>query len=104
MLTRATAHTAATGAGAARLANSNHDDFLWLVFVAALMLGGHFAMTQAFVEADLSTVLPVEFVQLLWASGLGFLLFSESPDLWVFVGGGIDLPVAQFMPRLKHSA
>ena len=62
-------------------------DLIWLVLVAALMVGGHIAMTQAFVEADMATVLPVEFVQLLWATGLGFLLFSETPEAWVFVGG-----------------
>lgn len=62
-------------------------NFLWLILVAALMTGGHTAMTQAFVESELTTVLPVEFVQLLWASGLGFLLFAELPDLWVLVGG-----------------
>jgi len=62
-------------------------DLIWLSFVAALMVSGHTAMTQAFVDADLTTVLPVEFVQILWASGLGFLLFAEQLDLWVLVGG-----------------
>jgi len=62
-------------------------DLIGFTLIAALMVGGHTAMTQAFVEAEMVTVLPVEFVQLLWASGLGFLLFSEVPNLWTVVGG-----------------
>ncbi len=62
-------------------------ELLWLTLVAILMVGGHSAMTQALVEADLVTVLPVEFVQLRWASGLGFLLFSETPSAWTWLGG-----------------
>jgi len=62
-------------------------DLFWLTVVAALMVGGHMAMTQALTEAEMITVLPVEFAQLLWASGLGYILFSETLDFWTLVGG-----------------
>lgn len=77
-------------------------DLIWLVFVATLMMGGHVAMTQALVEAEMTTVLPVEFVQLLWASGLGFLLFSETPDLWVCLGGLLIFSGSVYAASQEH--
>ncbi len=77
-------------------------DLICLGFVAALMVGGHLAMTQAFVEADMTTVLPVEFVQLLWASGLGLLLFSETPEPWIFVGGLLIFSGSVYAASQEH--
>jgi len=63
------------------------QQYFWLAVVAVLMVAGQVAYTQAFEEADLTTVLPVEFAQLLWASLLGFLIFSEVPNVWTWIGG-----------------
>ncbi|MEQ8193271.1 MAG: DMT family transporter [Rhodospirillales bacterium] len=37
--------------------------------------------------ADLSALMPLEFVRLLWMAGLGFVFFGEVPDIWTWVGG-----------------
>ncbi|MSO93671.1 MAG: DMT family transporter [Rhodospirillales bacterium] len=41
---------------------------------------------QAFRAADLTLVLPFDFLRLIWAAVIGFLLYSEIPTLWVWVG------------------
>jgi drug/metabolite transporter (DMT)-like permease len=37
--------------------------------------------------ADLSALMPLEFVRLLWMAGFGFVFFGEVPDIWTWVGG-----------------
>ncbi len=49
----------------------------------------HYTMVQSLNAADASLVAPFNYVRVLWAIGLGYLLFGEIPDLWTFVGGGI---------------
>ncbi|WP_245155606.1 DMT family transporter [Paracoccus ravus] len=50
---------------------------------------GHYCMTRAFAEAPLTVTQPVVFLQLIWASLLGALVFAEPIDLWVLVGGAV---------------
>lgn len=50
---------------------------------------GHYAMTRAFAAAPLTVTQPVTFLQLLWASLLGALVFHERIDIWVIAGGAV---------------
>ena len=34
-------------------------------------------------------VFPVDYTRLVWASVIGYLVFSEVPDVWTWVGGTI---------------
>ncbi|MDN3712070.1 DMT family transporter [Paracoccus cavernae] len=62
---------------------------LTLGLTALCATAGHYAMTRAFAIAPLTVTQPVTFLQLLWASLLGLLVFSEPVDIWVLVGGGL---------------
>lgn len=61
----------------------------WLALVAALATLGHYAMTRSFSAAPLAVTQPVTFLQILWSSALGALVFSEAVDIWVVLGGGL---------------
>lgn len=50
---------------------------------------GHYAMTRAFAVAPLTVTQPVVFLQLIWASMLGALVFGEPFDIWVLTGGAV---------------
>jgi len=50
---------------------------------------GHFTLTKALTLAPISVLQPVSFLQLLWATLFGILLFGESIDGFVVLGGGI---------------
>ena len=71
----------------------------WLLLTAALATLGHLAMVQAFRAADLPVTQPVEFVQLVWATLLGFYVFGETPDIWVWIGGGVIVGSATYIAR-----
>ncbi|WP_230383000.1 DMT family transporter [Paracoccus shanxieyensis] len=60
-----------------------------LACTAAFATAAHYAMTRAFVAAPLTVTQPVVFLQLIWASLLGALVFAEPVDLWVLIGGGV---------------
>lgn len=61
----------------------------WLAVVAALATLGHYLMSRAFQAAPLAVTQPVAFVQLVWATGLGALVFHEPVDGYVLLGGGL---------------
>jgi len=65
------------------------EEMIWLFAVAALATVGHLTMTQAFRCAEVTALQPITFLQLVWATMLGYYVFGEEPDLWTWVGGGI---------------
>ncbi|SPJ23993.1 DMT family transporter [Palleronia abyssalis] len=65
------------------------DEIGWLFLVATLATTGHFTMTLAFKSADISVTQPVTFLQLVWASLLGWVVFGEGLDAYVLTGGTI---------------
>jgi drug/metabolite transporter (DMT)-like permease len=65
------------------------EAWLWLIFVGACGSAIQLCFAKAFSLADTSVVLPFDFLKLVWASLVGFLLFAEIPDLWTWVGGTI---------------
>lgn len=61
----------------------------WLALVAVFATTGHYFMTRAFGVAPMAVTQPVSFLQLVWATVLGLVVFAEPVDPWVLVGGGI---------------
>lgn len=61
----------------------------WLAAVAALATVGHYTMTRAFRAAPLAVTQPVTFLQILWATLLGALVFGEAVDGYVILGGAL---------------
>ncbi len=60
-----------------------------LLGMGALGFVAHFTMLQSLGAADASLVAPFNYVRVLWAIGLGFVWFGETPGQWTFVGGGV---------------
>ena len=73
------------------------EQLAWMLLVAAFATAAHYCMTRAFEAAPLSVTQPVGFLQLLWATLLGWLVFGEGVDVWVVVGGGIILASVSFI-------
>ena len=65
------------------------EQLMWLGLVAGFATTAHYCMTRAFRVAPLTVTQPVTFLQLVWATLLGALVFGEGVDLWVILGGGI---------------
>lgn len=60
-----------------------------LLLIGVFGATGHLALAQAFKEADTTAVMPFDFMRLIWASILGFIVFAEVPDIWTWAGGSV---------------
>lgn len=67
----------------------NLEQWLWLMFIGVAGTLGQMAMTQALKLADVTVVTPFNFLKLIWAAAIGFVVFAEIPDLWTWIGGFI---------------
>ena len=65
------------------------NDIIGLSIVAILATLGHLTLTQAIKTAPLTFTQPISYLQLIWATLIGFYFFSEKIDLFVLMGGGI---------------
>ncbi len=63
------------------------DELALLAVIGVLGTLGQYCMAQAFKEADVTAVLPINFLSLIWASIIGYLAFAEVPDIWTWAGG-----------------
>ena len=70
---------------------------LWLGGVAAFATAGHYCMTRAFAAAPMTVTQPVTFLQLVWASLMGWIVFHESIDPYVLLGGGMIIAAISYM-------
>lgn len=63
----------------------------WVLFVALGVLAGvgHYFVTIAYSQAPAATIAPFNYMQLLGAAILGYLLFDSIPDFWTWVGTAV---------------
>ncbi len=73
------------------------EELALLFAVACFATAGHYTMTLAFAAAPVTVTQPVTFLQLVWATLLGALVFAEPVDIWVILGGGIILGSVSFI-------
>ena len=63
----------------------------WWLFAASGLLGfvAHFSIARSLMLADASAVAPLNYVRLLWAIGIGLVVFGHVPDAWTLAGGAL---------------
>ena len=61
----------------------------WLTFLICGILGsvGHYFLARSFSVADISATQSVKFLDLVWASLLGWLIFADVPNRSTLIGG-----------------
>ena len=79
-------------------------ELLWLLLTAVFATAGHYTLTRAFACAPLTVTQPVTFLQLIWASLLGYFVFGESLDPWVILGGGIIVASVTYIFHRESAA
>ncbi len=60
-----------------------------LLFVLCGLLGssGHYCLTRSYAAADISASQSVKFLDLVWASAIGWLVFTDLPSRTTLIGG-----------------
>jgi len=59
----------------------------WVLLAGCLGSFGHWCLTKAYQMADISAAQPVKFLDLVWASLLGYLVFGHAPAIATIIGG-----------------
>ncbi|MFN4170509.1 MAG: DMT family transporter [Pseudorhodobacter sp.] len=80
----------------------NATQLALLAFVAIFATVGHYCMTRAFSAAPMAVTQPVVFLQLVWATLLGALVFNEGFDGFVIAGGGIIIASVSYIAWREH--
>jgi drug/metabolite transporter (DMT)-like permease len=63
----------------------------WFSFAACGVLGSlaHYMLTRSFAIADISATQSVKFLDLIWATVLGWLVFGDMPSRSTLIGGAV---------------
>ena len=73
----------------------------WLGFAATGVLGtlAHYSLTRAFALSDISATQSLRFLDLVWASVLGWLVFGDVPSEWTWAGALVILGSTVWIAR-----
>ncbi|TNE39636.1 MAG: DMT family transporter [Alphaproteobacteria bacterium] len=69
----------------------------WLAVAAVVATSGHYSITRAFQAAPITVTQPLGFLQLVWATILGVILFDEGLDPFVLIGGAVIVGAATYI-------
>lgn len=75
---------------------TGHD--LW-IFVLIGLIGaiGQFFVTEAFRFGEVSLLVPIEYLGLIWATLMGYLLWNQVPTATVLIGAGIIIASSAYI-------
>ena len=76
--------------------------FLWCMALAGTI--AHLCLTRAFSLVDITALQPLEFIKLPFAVILAWIIFSEWPGLWTFVGGAIIFTSTVYITRREAAS
>jgi len=71
----------------------------WLAVVGILAALGHITMVRAITHVEVSSLEPFTYVRLLWAAIIGYLVFSEFPGMWTWIGAAVIVGATSYIVR-----
>ena len=74
----------------------------WLLVLGTLGGAGQLALAQSLRLAETHVVTPFDFLRLVFVSILGFLVFDQVPDIFVWVGGSTIFASVAFIAYREH--
>ena len=73
------------------------SEMFWLSLTALFATLGHYTLTRAFASAPIMVTQPVFYLQLVWATILGAVMFDEPADPFVIAGALIVVAAALYI-------
>lgn len=73
--------------------------WLWVALMAVIGPGSMWIYVNAIRHAEASVLAPFSYMRLIYALALGWLMFSEWPDAWSFVGMALIVGSAIYIAR-----
>ncbi len=73
------------------------EDLGLLAVLAALGFTGGLCIISAYRNADAAMVAPMQYSQIIWGAGFGFVFFSETPDQYTGIGAGVIIAAGVYV-------
>ena len=71
----------------------------WLVLLGFFGSSGQYFLTRAYAAGEMTVVAPLDFLRVIVAGVIGFVLFDEIPDTWAFVGAAVVVSACAYIVR-----
>ena len=65
------------------------EEWSWFMFSGMLGMVAHFSIVRALTYANASLLAPINYIRIIWATGIGFFVFGQLPDALALLGGFI---------------
>lgn len=75
-----------------------------LLGIAALGTVGHAMLYAALKVGQVSAILPLDYIRIIWSAGLGFILFGQLPTLHLYVGSLLIIAATAFLSYREVTA
>jgi drug/metabolite transporter (DMT)-like permease len=75
-----------------------------LAIAGVLGTSANMCLVNAYKVADISVLQPLTFLNLVWASIMGYLVFADIPDHWTFIGAGVIVASTTYIARREAQA
>ena len=80
------------------------EQFAWLVVLGLMANGNMYGIARAMRLGDASLAMPFDFLRLPFVALVGYLAFSELPDIWTWVGAAVIFGSAAYIGRREAQA
>ena len=80
----------------------NLSQMVLMVAIGFFATLGHYCLIRAFEAAPPAIVSPFQYTNLLWATLLGYILFSDLPDMWTIIGALIIASSGLYIFHREH--
>ena len=75
------------------------EELFWLTLTAACATAGHYTLTRAYAAAPITVTQPITFLQIVWATLLGAVMFAEPVDAYIMAGAAVIVASAWYIAR-----
>lgn len=77
--------------------------FVWLLGIGIAYAVSSLAFAEALKQADLTALMPLDFLKLIWAAVIGYVFFAEVPEVATWVGGALIFAGATYIAYRERS-
>ena len=78
------------------------EQYFWLFMTGVLSSVAGLMFAKAYQVGEVTAVAPMSFSRLIFAAIVGFVFFSEIPEIWVWAGGAVIIYLGRIEARLAR--
>ena len=80
------------------------EQLAWMAVIGLLELANQRILSRAYVHGDAILVVALHYTRLPIAAVVGFIMFSEFPEIWIWIGGGIIAGATIFLTLKENKS